>query len=109
MAMMTRAMTELVGRFPARAQRCRVRSAMVCCHPYGLAEGHEHAFAVDPTAITFGSGVLDEAGDWCRALEIRRALLMTDERVGKLSHVARVRESLARAGVDVAVYDRVQV
>jgi hydroxyacid-oxoacid transhydrogenase len=82
---------------------------MVCCHPYVLAAGSEHAFAVDPTSITFGSGVLDEVGDWCRALEVRRALLMTDETVGKLQHVARAKDSLARAGVDLEIYDRVEV
>ncbi len=82
---------------------------MVCCHPYLPVEGQESVFSVDPTAITFGRDALSEAGDWCLALGVRRAALITDARVAKLEHAAVVEASLRRAGVDFARYDEVRI
>ena len=35
---------------------------MGCCHYYAPSEGGDEAFSVDMSAITFGRGVLKEAG-----------------------------------------------
>ena len=46
---------------------------MACCHHYYmLAEGNEAAFAIDVSSITFGHGVLKEAGEHARARECVR-------------------------------------
>jgi hypothetical protein len=52
---------------------------MACCHYYAPSEGGDDAFSVDVSAITFGSGVLAEAGDHAKILGIRRIALMTDK------------------------------
>ncbi len=83
---------------------------MACCHHYYLlSEGNESAFAIDVSAITFGHGVLAEAGDHARALGMTRVALFTDATIARLGFVAQVRDSLRAAGLDVATYDEVQV
>ncbi len=81
---------------------------MSCCH-YTLVEGNESAFAVDPSTIAFGTGVLAEAGEHLRALSCRRVALFTDGTLARLEPVATVLGSLRAAGLDVAVYDDVHV
>lgn len=82
---------------------------MGCCHYFAPADGGDEAFSVDGAAITFGAGVLAEAGDHAAALGIERAALITDARLAALEHVATVRRSLEAAGIDVAVYGEVRV
>jgi alcohol dehydrogenase class IV len=82
---------------------------MVCCHYYAPTEGGDEAFSVDMSAITFGKGVLAEAGDRARAMGIGRIALMTDKGLVKTEHPAKVERSLKEAGIDVAVYDEVRV
>jgi alcohol dehydrogenase class IV len=82
---------------------------MGCCHYFAPSEGGDGAFALDASAITFGPGVLAEAGDHAAALGIRRVALMTDPVLAGLEHVAIVRRALEQAGLDVAVYDEVRV
>jgi alcohol dehydrogenase class IV len=81
---------------------------MQCCH-YTLVEGNEAAFSVDASAITFGPGVLGEAGEHLRGLACRRVALFTDPTLAALEPVAAVRRSLLAAGLDVAVYSDVHV
>ena len=82
---------------------------MACCHYYAPSEGGDEAFSVDSSAITFGPGVLAEAGDHARALGITRIALMTDRGLSQTPHVETVRASLRAAGLDVAVYDETRV
>lgn len=82
---------------------------MTCCHYFAASAGGDTAFAVDGASVTFGAGALDEAGDHARALGCRRVALFTDKIVGALPHVARVRAALVGAGVEVALYDEVQI
>lgn len=80
---------------------------MTCCHGYALTPGNEAAFAIDAAAVTFGPGVLGEAGEHLRGC--RRVALFTDPVVGKLEHAEVVRRALAKANLDVVVYDLVHV
>ena len=83
---------------------------MSCCHNYYVAtEGGENAFAVDISSITFGHGVLKEAGEHAKALGMSRVALFTDKRLAGLPYVAQVRDSLRAAGMDVVIYDEVKV
>ncbi len=83
---------------------------MACCHHYYmLSEGNESAFAIDVSSITFGHGVLKEAGEHARALGMTRVALFTDRTIARLPFVAAVRDGLRAAGLDVAVYDEVRV
>jgi hydroxyacid-oxoacid transhydrogenase len=83
---------------------------MACCHAYFAATGAgDEAFTMDASTVTFGAGCLKEAGDHARALGMKRVALYTDKAVAALEHVAIVRNSLARAGLEVAVYDEVTV
>jgi alcohol dehydrogenase class IV len=82
---------------------------MACCHYFAPSEGGDDAFSVDISAITFGSGVLAEAGDHAKVLGIRRIALMTDKGLVATGHADKVERSLKDAGVDVAVYDEVRV
>ncbi len=82
---------------------------MVCCHYYAPGEGGDEAFSVDASSITFGRGVLAEAGDNAQARGIERNALMTDRGLAATPHGETVRTSLSEAGVDVVVYDAVRV
>lgn len=83
---------------------------MSCCHNYFVAsEGGESAFSVDISSITFGHGVLREAGEHAKALGMSRVALFTDKRLGSLPYVAQVRDALKAAGMDVVIYDAVKV
>ncbi|MCP5150031.1 MAG: iron-containing alcohol dehydrogenase [Ectothiorhodospiraceae bacterium] len=82
---------------------------MSCCHYYAYAEGCEHVFAVDPTAIRFGPGVIRELGAEAAALGMKRVALFTDKGVVGIPLFAAARASLAAAGIDVVIYDDVRV
>ncbi|HEX5750443.1 MAG TPA: hydroxyacid-oxoacid transhydrogenase [Archangium sp.] len=82
---------------------------MGCCHYHPVGEGCDSAFTVDTSRITFGRGCLAEVGDRARALGMKRVLLFSDERVARLPHFEKVRQSLLAAGLDVAVYTDVHV
>lgn len=82
---------------------------MGCCLGYALTGGNEAAFSVDVSAITFGPGVLREAGEHLRALGAKRVALFTDAALAKLEHVEVARKAVLGAGLDVAVYDQVHV
>lgn len=81
---------------------------MSCCHGYAIGAG-ESAFTVDAAAVAFGPGILGEAGARLKALGATRVALFTDAAVAALEPVATARASLAAAGLDVALYDRVHV
>lgn len=76
---------------------------------YAFAEGGDTAFAVDANAVRYGPGVIREIGDDAQANGMTRVMLLTDERLAATEHVALVQETLARAGVEVVLYDQVTV
>lgn len=83
---------------------------MSCCHQYfAPTEGGDTAFSVDISSITFGPGVLREAGEHAKALGLRRVALFTDRRIAALPFYAVVRDALRSAGIDMVTYDDVQV
>src|SRR5512140_487436 len=83
---------------------------MSCGHNYYIAtEGGESVFSVDISSITFGHGVLKEAGEHAKALGMSRVALFTDKRLAGLPYVAQVRDSLRAAGMDAVIYDEVKV
>jgi len=83
---------------------------MSCCHQYFVpTEGGDTAFSVDISSITFGPGVLREAGEHAKALGLKRVALFTDHRISALPFYAVVRDALRSAGIDVVTYDDVKV
>jgi alcohol dehydrogenase class IV len=83
---------------------------MSCCHHYFTAtEGGDDAFVVEPARVVFGAGALAEAGDHAKALGMTRVALFTDPGVRRHPYVETVTQSLARAGIDCALYDAVKV
>jgi hydroxyacid-oxoacid transhydrogenase len=83
---------------------------MRCCHAdFALAEGSDRGFTLGMPTFTFGAGVLAEAGDQARELGLRRVALLTDRVLADGPHVAKVKASLAAAGVDVVVYQDVAI
>ena len=83
---------------------------MRCCHAdFATVEGSDRGFTLGMPTFTFGSGVLEEAGDQARELGLRRVALFTDRGLAEGEHVAKVTAALAAAGVDVAVYADVQI
>jgi hydroxyacid-oxoacid transhydrogenase len=70
---------------------------------------HETAFEMTTSALRFGAGVTREVGMDLADLGVRRALVLTDPRLGRLPPVHAVVESLEHHGVPFAVYDRVRV
>ncbi|MGE5171077.1 MAG: hydroxyacid-oxoacid transhydrogenase, partial [Rudaea sp.] len=83
---------------------------MACCHAdFAALEGSDRGFTVGMPTFTFGPGVLAEAGDNAAELGLRRVALFTDKRLAGGEHVAKVRASLAKSGVDCVVYDDVVI
>jgi alcohol dehydrogenase class IV len=82
---------------------------MTCCHGYALVDGGDAAFSIDASRVVFGRGALAELGAHVRALGGSRVALFTDRNLARFPHVEVARRSLAAAGLDVAVYDEVQV
>ncbi|MBP9148588.1 MAG: iron-containing alcohol dehydrogenase [Rhodoferax sp.] len=83
---------------------------MTCCHNYFAAtEGFESIFSVDIASISFGPGVLREAGEQALALGMTRVALLTDKTLMALPYVTQVGDSLKASGIDVVVYDEVKV
>jgi alcohol dehydrogenase class IV len=83
---------------------------MACCHHYYLqTEGNEGAFAIDVSSITFGHGVLKEAGEHARALGMTRVALFTDRTMAALPCVAEVAGSLRAAGLAPEIFDAVRI
>lgn len=76
---------------------------------YAPTPGGDIAFTVEAPTLKFGVGAIKELGEDAKALGMSRVALYTDPRVAKLEHVARARASLEAAGLDVAVYDEVEV
>lgn len=83
---------------------------MRCCHAdFATVEGSDPGFTLGMPTFTFGPGVLSEAGEQASELGLRRVGLFTDRRLAASEHVAKVKAALAEAGVDLAVYDDVQI
>ncbi len=70
---------------------------------------HEYAFEMAASNVRFGAGVTREVGQDLVDLGVRRALVVTDPVVARLPPMQVVLESLAAAGVEAVVYDRVRV
>ena len=84
---------------------------MSCCHHhyYQPTEGMENVFSVDVASISFGYGVLREAGEQARALGMTRVALFTDKTLRALPYVGQITDSLRAAGIDCAIFDEVKV
>ncbi len=83
---------------------------MPCCHvDFALTETSDKAFTVGMPTFTFGAGCLAEVGEQARELSLRRVALFTDRGLTASPHLAKVRASLADAGVDAVTYDEVSI
>src|SRR6185436_11238243 len=61
-----------------------------------------------PTAIRFGAGRIKELPDACKAVGLRRPLLVTDPGLAKLPMIADAMVSLRKAGIEVALFSDVK-
>jgi alcohol dehydrogenase class IV len=81
---------------------------MPCCHSPELV-AQETVFSVDLSSVSFGPGVLAEAGPVLASSGARRVALFTDPGVAPLAPVAAVARSIRDAGLDLAIFDQVHV
>ncbi len=72
-------------------------------------DGGEYAYTIEATKLKFGVGAIGEVGHDAKALGMTRVALYTDARVAKLEHVAVAARALRDAGLDVEIYDAVEV
>ena len=72
-------------------------------------EGGETVFTVSASSMKFGAGALAELGEDAVSLGMTRVAFFTDRTVGATGCAAVARDSLGRAGVDVAVYDACRI
>jgi alcohol dehydrogenase class IV len=70
---------------------------------------HETVLEVEAPRVKFGRGAIGEVGPEAAALGLRRVALFTDARLAAGAFVARARESLRAAGVDVAEFTAVRI
>ena len=71
-------------------------------------DGGETVFTVNSSAMKFGPGALGEIGQDAATLGIKRAALFIDRNVAETAPGRAARDSLAAAGVDVAVHGEVR-
>ncbi|MDX6751748.1 hydroxyacid-oxoacid transhydrogenase [Geminicoccaceae bacterium 1502E] len=69
----------------------------------------DHSFTITTPRLSFGEGILGQAGAVAAAMGLRRVVLMTDVQLAALPPVAAVRQALERAGVEVLTYAEVEV
>ena len=69
----------------------------------------EIAFEMAASSVRFGAGVTREVGMDLVDLGVRRALVVTDANLTRLTPVQTVLNSLDAAGVQAVLYDRVRV
>jgi hydroxyacid-oxoacid transhydrogenase len=69
----------------------------------------DSAFEMAGSAVRFGPGITREVGMDLADLGVRRALVFTDNHLGKLPPVAVVLESLTDSGLQFELFDRVRV
>ncbi|QWC86128.1 iron-containing alcohol dehydrogenase [Nocardioidaceae bacterium] len=69
----------------------------------------ESVFTYGAPSLKFGPGASDEVGHDLGELGVSRALLVTDAGVAATGHPERIADQIRAAGVEVAVFDRVQV
>src|SRR5262245_65418923 len=70
---------------------------------------HENAFEMAVSSVRFGAGVTREVGSDLKELGVRRALVVTDPKVGRLPPAETALESLRDNGIEAVLYDRVRV
>jgi hydroxyacid-oxoacid transhydrogenase len=68
----------------------------------------ETGFTMDTSSIKFGPGMTREVGADARRLGCRRVMVVTDARLAALPPVSVALASLAEAGIDAVVFDRVR-
>ncbi len=76
---------------------------------FASSPGGDTAFTIEAPRIKFGFGTLREIGEDARALGLSRVALFTDPVVAELEPVAIAAAALRGAGIDVAIYDEVEV
>ena len=69
----------------------------------------ETAFTMDTSSIKYGPGVTHEVGHDMKELGTRRVMVVTDPNLTKSQSVSVTLEALAKAGIDVALFDRASV
>ena len=79
------------------------------CQYFAPTEQGADTFTVAIPKLTFGRGALGEVGARAAARGLRRAALFTDPMLADGPLVARARESLATAGVDVALFSEIRI
>ncbi len=62
-----------------------------------------------PQVVITGSGSSKQVGEECRKLNVKKALVVTDQNLVKLGIPDGVKESLRKSGVDCAIYDGVNM
>jgi hydroxyacid-oxoacid transhydrogenase len=70
---------------------------------------HDTAFEMSVSNVRFGAGVTREVGMDLADLGARRILVLTDPIVARLPPAQTVADSLATAGLEFVIYDRVRV
>ncbi len=74
-----------------------------------LPMANETAFEMASSSVRFGAGVTREVGMDLAGLQVRRALVISDPTVARLTPLQTVLESLEAAGIEAVVFDRVRV
>ena len=67
----------------------------------------ENIFTMDTSGIKFGNGCTEEVGYEAKRFGIRKALVITDKKIEKLSLFQTVKDSLGRYGINFSVYNDV--
>ena len=67
----------------------------------------ENIFTMDTSGIKFGNGCTEEVGYEAKSFGIRKALVIKDKKIEKLSLFQTVKDSLGRYGINFSVYNDV--
>ena len=79
------------------------------CQYFAPTENGADSFTVAMPRLTVGRGTLAETGERTAALGVKRVALFTDEFLEQGALVATVKQSLANAGIDFAIFSDIRV
>ena len=73
------------------------------------ASGHERAFKLEATPITFGPGASEEAGWEMKRLGAKRVMIVSDAGVVQAGITDKIQKIIEAEGIECEVFDRVHV
>ena len=81
----------------------------MACQYFAPCEHGAESFTIDIPKVTFGRGVLSEAGERAKALSMSKVAVFTDAILENGPYVASVKTSLKNAGIEFQIFSDIRI